>query len=84
MADGSVPEFRAVVECTYDPCTYCHRPRQRYAADHPSGPFATAEQAREHGEGIAHKVYGFSVHRVLIEARQVTPWETVSVEVEAG
>ncbi|HEX8321604.1 hypothetical protein [Longimicrobium sp.] len=68
-------EFQAVIECTEDPCTYCRQPAQRRVAAHPNGPFPTEDAARTHGWGINHRVYGSSVHRVLVESRTVTNWE---------
>lgn len=72
-------EYRALIECDSDPCTYCRGPRRRRAQNHPGGPFPTAEAAHAHGWGMAHNVYGASAHRVLVEGRQVGPWNAIDV-----
>lgn len=83
-------EYRAVVVCTANPCTYCGRYGRtgdagpgRHTADHPKGPFLYAESAYEHGVGIARSVYGESAHRVEVEAHTVTPWVPV-IDPEPG
>jgi hypothetical protein len=66
--------YRAVVVCIQDPCTYCRNP----AARHPQTPtFPTGAEAGEHGRAMARNVYGSSVHRVEVEMREMTPWQTV-------
>lgn len=65
-------EYRAVVVCSSDPCSYCRQP----ATEHVQEAFtALREQdAREHGQAMARNVYGASVHRVRVQRRTVTEW----------
>jgi hypothetical protein len=67
-------QFRAVLECKQDPCGYCRTPGRRFTVEHPAGPFWTEDAARNHGWGMAEKVYG-TEHRVIVESREVTEWE---------
>lgn len=69
-------QFQAVLTCNQDPCTYCRRPREAFVVAHPNGPFDTEEEARDHGWGMAQKVYG-SEHTVSTETRYVGPWNPV-------
>lgn len=69
-APGMSKEFRAVLSCTDDPCTYCRQPARSIRLD---AVFASAENAIAYGRGMAQKVYGSS-HRVSLESRSVTEW----------
>lgn len=71
-------QYRAALECTQDPCTYCRSPRRRFRVEHPDGPFPTEDAAREHGRAQARLVYGYE-HRVIIESRPVGTWTEVTV-----
>ena len=64
-------EYRAIIECTEDPCTYCRNPAARIKT---LPVFGTAREARAHGQDMARNVYGASVHRVVVERRSVSEW----------
>lgn len=66
-------EFRAVLTCKQDPCSYCRGPAHSRLLVHPQGPFDTFEAAREYGQGMAFRVYG-SEHSVTVESREVGEW----------
>lgn len=70
-------QYRALITCSQDPCTFCGKVARTVVAAHPDGPFDTSEDAIRHGQGIARNVYGASVHHVTIESRTITEWEKV-------
>lgn len=76
LTAGWTEQFQAVLECKADPCTYCRTETRRFPVTHSVGPFPTREAAREHGWGMALRVYG-SEHRVLVERRYASSWEEV-------
>lgn len=67
-------EFRTVVVCTQDPCTYCRAPARRRPQ---VLIFSTSEEAAAYGRHMAQNVYGASVHSVTVEERRVDPWMSV-------
>ena len=67
-------DYRAVVVCTDDPCTYCRGPAQRHV-QHIM--FETYAAALAHGWGMVTKVYG-SPHRPEVEAAPIQTWKEVT------
>lgn len=75
-------EYRAIITCTEDPCSYCKAPRQAHVPGKATfgGPdlvFDTAAKALTYGRAMNHNVYGASVHKVSAECRMVTDWTEV-------
>lgn len=73
-APESVPngaEYRGVVECTDDPCTYCRHPKGRYFT---ANAFDNPEEALFHARRLSEFVYGSGVHRSSVETRTPQPW----------
>lgn len=68
-------EYRAVIECVGNPCTYCNnRGETRWVQEAPDGPFESEDAARLYGVVMTRNVYGQSTHRVLVQPREVGPW----------
>jgi hypothetical protein len=65
-------EYRAVITCSEDPCSYCRAPRRSDIVGAPVYP--TPAEAFAHGRAMARNVYGESVHDVTVQARAVLPW----------
>lgn len=70
-APGTSKEFRAVLRCTADPCTYCRQPARSITLD---AVFDSEENALAYGRRMAANVYGSSVHRASLESRTITEW----------
>lgn len=70
--EASTYEYRAVVTCSQDPCSYCLGPARAM----PQGTQIKPDYAEAlvHGRGIARNVYGASTHHVTVERREVGPW----------
>lgn len=70
-------EYRGIVECTADPCTYCRKPRTRNVINMV---YSTPEGALDHAWGLAVNVYGASTHRALVQVRPDEPWQDYPLE----
>lgn len=73
----SHPEYRAAVTCLSRPCRGLSCAATGGGTDvvnHPDGPFASRQDALNHGRAMAHNVYGASDHRVDVQVRFVTEW----------